>query len=529
MAAAIRLVLGDQLTRGLASLADLDPANDIVLMAEVIEEVTYVRHHKRKVAFLFSAMRHFAEDLRAEGITVDYIRLDDQGNSGSFSGEVARAATRHKADRIIVTEPGEYRVLAAMQDWQSELGIPVDIRSDDRFLCPPGMFETWAEGRKQLRMEFFYREMRRHHDVLMEGGEPVGGKWNYDAENRESPDLSLPVPKPTGFLPDAITGEVLALVAERCADHFGDLDDFGFAVTRAQALEVLESFIAERLPLFGTYQDAMIEGEPWMYHSHIGFYLNAGLLGPGEAVRAAEAAWHTGHAPLNAVEGFIRQILGWREFVRGIYWLKMPDYAALNFLGADRQLPDFFWSGETEMNCMKQSIDATRRYAYAHHIQRLMVLGNFALLAGIDPRHVNEWYLVVYADAYEWVELPNVSGMVLFADGGYLASKPYAAGGAYINRMSNYCAGCRYKVAKKNGEDACPFNYLYWDFLIRNHDKLGGNARMGMMYRSLDRMAPEKVAMIRADSERFLAATVPPGDEPAADKPSATAATKGAA
>jgi len=511
MAGVIRLVLGDQLTRGLASLADLDPAKDVVLMAEVIEEVTYVRHHKRKVAFLFSAMRHFAEELRADGITVDYIRLDDEDNSGSFSGEIARAVTRHGADRIVVTEPGEHRVLAAMQDWQTALGVDVEIRGDDRFMCPPGMFESWAEGRKQLRMEFFYREMRRHHGVLMEGGEPVGGKWNYDAENRESPDLSLPVPKPTGFAPDEITSEVLTLVADRCADHFGDLEDFGFAVTRSQALEVLDVFIAERLPLFGTYQDAMIEGEPWMYHSHIGFYLNSGLLLPAEAVRAAEAAWHTGHAPLNAVEGFIRQILGWREFVRGIYWLKMPDYAGMNFLGADRRLPDLFWSGETDMNCMKQSIDATRRYAYAHHIQRLMVLGNFALLAGIDPRYVNEWYLVVYADAYEWVELPNVSGMVLFADGGYLASKPYAAGGAYINRMSNYCAGCRYKVAKKNGEQACPFNYLYWDFLIRNRDKLGGNARMGMMYRSLDRMAPEKVEMIRADSARFLAETVPTG------------------
>ncbi len=511
MAGVIRLVLGDQLTRGLASLADLDPAKDVVLMAEVIEEVTYVRHHKRKVAFLFSAMRHFAEELRADGITVDYIRLDDEDNSGSFSGEIARAVTRHGADRIVVTEPGEHRVLAAMQDWQTALGVDVEIRGDDRFMCPPGMFESWAEGRKQLRMEFFYREMRRHHGVLMEGGEPVGGKWNYDAENRESPDLSLPVPKPTGFAPDEITSEVLTLVADRCADHFGDLEDFGFAVTRSQALEVLDVFIAERLPLFGTFQDAMIEGEPWMYHSHIGFYLNSGLLLPAEAVRAAEAAWHTGHAPLNAVEGFIRQILGWREFVRGIYWLKMPDYAGMNFLGADRRLPDLFWSGETDMNCMKQSIDATRRYAYAHHIQRLMVLGNFALLAGIDPRYVNEWYLVVYADAYEWVELPNVSGMVLFADGGYLASKPYAAGGAYINRMSNYCAGCRYKVAKKNGEQACPFNYLYWDFLIRNRDKLGGNARMGMMYRSLDRMAPEKVEMIRADSARFLAETVPTG------------------
>ena len=505
MAGALRLVLGDQLSEGLSSLSDLELQADVVLMAEVIEEVTYVKHHKRKVAFLFSAMRHFAETLRAGGVTVDYVRLDDPDNSGSFSGEVARAASRHQVDRLVVTEPGEHRVLQAMRDWQSDLGIPVEIRGDDRFLCPPEIFADWAEGRKQLRMDFFYREMRRRHDVLMENGEPVGGKWNYDADNREPPDLSLVVPKPLNFPADQTTSDVLALVEERCADHFGDLADFGFAVTRAQALEVLDHFIVERLPLFGTYQDAMIEDEPWMYHSHIGFYLNAGLILPIEAVRAAEVAWATGHAPLNAVEGFIRQILGWREFIRGIYWLKMPDYASMNFLEAGRDLPSFYWTGATEMNCMRQSIDQTRRYAYAHHIQRLMVLGNFALLAGLDPRQVNEWYLVVYADAYEWVELPNVSGMVLFADGGYLASKPYAAGGAYISRMSNYCANCSYRVAKKTGEGACPFNYLYWDFLIRNRERLGGNARLGMMYKSLDRMAPDRVETIRGDAAGFLA------------------------
>ena len=505
MAGTLRLVLGDQLSQSLSSLADFNAQTDVVLMVEVIEEVTYVKHHKRKVAFLFSAMRHFAEALRRNGATVDYVRLDDPENSGSFSGEVARAAARHELDSLVVTEPGEYRVLQAMRDWQNELGIPVEIRGDDRFLCPPEVFAAWAEGRKQLRMDFFYREMRRRHDVLMETGDPVGGKWNYDADNREPPDLSLVVPKPLNFMADEITSEVLALVEERCADHFGDLSDFGFAVTRDQALEVLDHFIAERLPLFGTYQDAMIEDEPWMYHSHIGFYLNAGLILPLEAVRAAEAAWATGHAPLNAVEGFIRQILGWREFVRGIYWLKMPDYASKNFLEAERALPSFYWTGDTGMNCMKQSIDQTRRYAYAHHIQRLMVLGNFALLAGLDPRLVNEWYLVVYADAYEWVELPNVSGMVLFADGGYLASKPYAAGGAYISRMSNYCGNCSYKVAKKTGEGACPFNYLYWDFLIRNRERLGGNARLGMMYKSLDRMAPERVETIRGDAAAFLA------------------------
>jgi deoxyribodipyrimidine photolyase-related protein len=346
--------------------------------------------------------------------------------------------------------------------------------------------------------------MRRHHDVLMVDGKPVGGKWNYDVENRERPDPSQQVPAALQFSPDETSQTVLNLVGHYCADHFGELDEFGFAVTREQALQVLEHFIVNRLPLFGTFQDAMIEGEPWMYHSHIGFYLNVGLLGPGEVITSAQNAYEAGTAPLNSVEGFIRQILGWREFVRGIYWLKMPGYASENFLAADRPLPDFFWTGNTQMNCLRQSIGQTQKYAYAHHIQRLMVLGNFALLAGLAPKFVNEWYLIVYADAFEWVELPNVSGMVLFADGGYLASKPYAAGGAYINRMSNYCQNCRYKVAEKTGGDACPFNYLYWHFLIKNRDRLGNNARLGMIYRSLDRMSEEKQQTIMDDARQFL-------------------------
>jgi deoxyribodipyrimidine photolyase-related protein len=449
-------------------------------------------------------MRHFADTLCEQGISVDYVTLDDPENSGNFTGEVARAVTRHDASRLIVTAPGEFRVLEDMQNWETDLGIAVEIRQDDRFLCPPEMFESWAAGRKQLRMDFFYREMRRHHDVLMVDGKPVGGKWNYDVENRERPDPSQQVPAPLQFSPDETSQTVLNLVGHYCADHFGELDEFGFAVTREQALQVLEHFIVNRLPLFGTFQDAMIEGEPWMYHSHIGFYLNVGLLGPGEVITSAQNAYEAGTAPLNSVEGFIRQILGWREFVRGIYWLKMPGYVSENFLAADRPLPDFFWTGNTQMNCLRQSIGQTQKYAYAHHIQRLMVLGNFALLAGLAPKFVNEWYLIVYADAFEWVELPNVSGMVLFADGGYLASKPYAAGGAYINRMSNYCQNCRYKVAEKTGGDACPFNYLYWHFLIKNRDRLGNNARLGMIYRSLDRMSDEKQQTIMDDARQFL-------------------------
>ena len=501
----LRLILGDQLNHQLASLRDINIETDIVLMAEVGAEVTYVKHHKRKIAFLFAAMRHFAEALRGDGVFVIYRRLDDPENGGSLESEVKRAIAAHKIAKLVVTMPGEYRLMEIMKRWQSSLGIAVELREDDRFLCSLDRFASWADGRRQLRMDFFYRDMRRDHNILMDGGEPIGGKWNFDSDNRESPKAGMVIPPPLQFAPDDITTEVLGLVATRCADHFGELDDFGFAVTRQQALAVLDHFIDQRLPDFGRYQDAMLLDEPWVYHSHIGFYLNAGLLLPAEAIAAAEAAYHSGHAPLNSVEGFIRQILGWREFVRGIYWLKMPGYADLNFFEADRDLPEFFWTGNTKMLCMAQAVDATRKYAYAHHIQRLVVLGNFALLAGLAPAQVNAWFLIVYADAYEWVELPNVSGMVLFADGGYLASKPYAAGGAYINRMSNYCRDCHYKVSQKNGAAACPFNYLYWDFLIRNRAKLKDNARLGMMYRSLDRMDETKIAAIRHDADQFLA------------------------
>jgi deoxyribodipyrimidine photolyase-related protein len=500
----LRLVLGDQLSHDLPSLVGLDKARDVVVMAEVMAEVTYVRHHKRKVAFLFSAMRHFAESLRADGVTVLYRRLDDANNAGSLGGEVRQAIAAHAPDRLVLTAPGEYRLLQEMRGWQEDFAIPVEILPDSRFLCGLDEFAEWAAGRKTLRMEFFYRELRRRYDVLMDGDAPVGGKWNYDSDNRQPPKAGMDIPAPGRFVPDHITRDVLALVEARCVDHFGRLDGFDFAVTHGEAAAVLDRFIAERLPHFGDYQDAMVENEPWMYHSHIGLYLNAGLLSPLAVIRAAEAAYHAGTAPLNAVEGFVRQILGWREFVRGLYWLKMPDYAAANYFAAKRPLPDFFWTGDTGMNCLAQTVRQTESLAYAHHIQRLMVLGNFALLAGVSPAAVNEWFLVVYADAYEWVVLPNVSGMALFADGGYLASKPYAAGGAYINRMSDYCGNCRYNVTSKAGDRACPFNYLYWDFLARHRDKLSDNARLGMMYRTLDRMPATRRAEITADAERFL-------------------------
>lgn len=501
---ALRFILGDQLTRSISALAGLDPAHDIVLMVEAAEETTYVKHHKQKIAFILSAMRHFAEALRAEGITVDYVKLEDEGNTGSFTGELQRAVERHKPERVIVTEPGEWRVLEAMQDWAERLSLPVHIRGDDRFFASREDFARWAEGRKAYRMEFFYREMRRKTGLLMDDGEPAGGQWNYDVENRKKLPKGETVPTRQRFAPDAITAEVLELVERRFAGHFGELDGFGWAVTRKDALAALGDFMRHALPRFGDYQDAMKSGEPFLYHSVISPYLNAGLLTAREVCERAETAFREGRAPLNAVEGFIRQILGWREYIRGIYWLRMPDYAHTNHLKADRPLPWLYWSGETKMNCMAQAIGDTRRHAYSHHIQRLMVTGNFALLAGLRPAEVEEWYLVVYADAYDWVELPNTHGMALFADGGLLASKPYASSGAYIDRMSDYCGACAYDVRQKTGPDACPFNYLYWAFLIRNEKALASNPRMRMPYRTLAGWSEERKAAITKEAHEFL-------------------------
>ena len=500
------LILGDQLSRSISSLAELDPQQDHILMCEVRDEATYVKHHKKKIALVFSAMRHFAKELAEDGYNIDYVKYDDPNNTGSLAGEVTRLASQKAFSEIVVTAPGEYRLQEQMASWSAALNLPVTIKEDSRFLCSQTEFAAWAKGRKQLRMEYFYREMRRKYSVLMNCGEPIGGQWNFDAENRKPPASGLEVPDTYRAQPDDITQEVLALVETHFSDHFGDLLPFHFTVTRNQANEALDQFIVKRLSLFGDYQDAMIRNEPWMHHSHLGFYLNCGLLTPLECIERAEKAYHEGIAPLNAVEGFIRQILGWREYVRGIYWLKMPDYKQVNFLEAKRPLPEFYWTAETQMNCIRQCVTETKQNAYAHHIQRLMVLGNFALIAGLDPDEVNNWYMLVYADAYEWVELPNVSGMVLFADGGLLASKPYAASGTYINKMSNYCGSCKYKVSVKNGPTACPFNYLYWDFIGRNEGKLRGNQRMGFMYKSLDRMSEEKRQAIRDDSRRFFKA-----------------------
>jgi deoxyribodipyrimidine photolyase-related protein len=501
----LRVVLGDQCSELLSALEGLDPARDVVLLAEVRSECTYVPHHKQKIALVLSAMRHFAEELRARGIKVAYARLDDPANTQSLAGEVARAARGHGARGIICTHPGEWRVLEDMRGWSAATGLPVEIRDDSRFLCTLEKFRAWAGEKKQLRMEYFYREMRRATRLLMEGpDEPAGGQWNYDHDNRAALPKDLRPPRPKRFAPDAITQEVIALVEREFPGHFGTTAKFGWPVTATQAEAALTDFIAHRLPRFGDYQDAMAEGEPTLFHALIGTSLNCGLLDPMVACRAAEQAYRQGHAPLNAVEGFIRQILGWREYVRGLYWLKMPHYAQTNALAAQRALPEFYWTGRTSMACLRAAITQTRDLAYAHHIQRLMVTGNFALLAGLDPVAVNEWYLVVYADAYEWVELPNTHGMALHADGGIMASKPYAASGAYINRMSDHCRGCAHDVKQATGPKACPFNFLYWDFMARHAERFGRNPRMAMPLRTLAKMDRTKVAAMRAEATKFL-------------------------
>lgn len=504
MTASLRLILGDQLSHAISSLSDCDKSNDIILMVEVWEEASYVKHHKKKIVFLFSAMRHFAVELKQNGYKVIYTKLDDPDNAGSFTAEVSRALKNNQVNKIVVTFPGEYRVLKAIESWEAIFNIPVEIREDSRFLSSPAKFANWARGRTQLRMEYFYRELRQQFKILMNGDKPAGGEWNYDANNRKPIKSKIEIPTTYKNKSDAITNEVLSLVEKRFASHFGDLYPFHYGVTRAEAIAALKLFIEERLCLFGDYQDAMLEENPWLFHSHLSLYLNCGLLLPMECIKMAEEAYSSGKAPLNSVEGFIRQIMGWREYVRGVYWLKMPNYAESNFFSAKNKLPDFYWTADTKMNCLQQCITNTKNNAYAHHIQRLMVLGNFALLAGINPKEVNEWFLIVYADAYEWVELPNVSGMILFADGGYLASKPYAASGAYINKMSDYCKNCNYDVKQKNGANACPFNYLYWHFLVTNRDKLVSNPRLGMIYRTYDQMDNDKKAQIEKDSLAFI-------------------------
>jgi len=430
----------------------------------------------------------------------------DAPEAESFQTGLRDALTRHRPESLVMVEAGEYGVQKTIEQTCDDLGVPVETRPDRHFLCSHPEFAEWRAGRRVLVMEHFYRHMRQRLDLLMDNGQPAGGRWNFDQENRRAFGRNGPglVAPPKRFDPDAATRRALADVATQFPDNPGSLDRFFWPVTREQALTLLDDFVGQRLAAFGAFQDAMWCGEPFLFHSALSSALNLKLLAPREVVDRAIAAYHDGAAPLPSVEGFVRQILGWREYVRGVYWSEMPDYLEQNALDANRPLPSFYWTGETEMACLRAVITQTLETGYAHHIQRLMVTGLFALLLGVRPREVHEWYLAMYLDAVEWVEAPNTLGMSQYADGGLLGSKPYAASGRYIQRMSNYCRHCRYTPDEATGEAACPFTTLYWDFMLRHERRFAHHPRAGLQWRNLARLDRGRRAEIRRQAAALV-------------------------
>ena len=502
------IVLGDQLDAEAAVWDDFDARRDVIWMAEVAQESEHVWTSKPRIAVFLAAMRHFRAAQTKLGRKVNYVELEDAENTQTLAGELARTVAELKPERLVMTEAGEWRVQEAIAAVAKAVGVPLEVRDDRHFFCTRADFAAHAEGRKMLRMEFFYREVRRKFRVLLDKkGEPEGGQWNYDHDNRGSFTKGGPKAEklraPILSEPDATTRAVLALVARRFAKHPGELKEFAWPVTVEAARATLADFIEHRLANFGQFQDAMWMEEPWLFHSRISAAMNLKLLNPREVVAAVEAAYRAGDVHLASAEGFIRQILGWREYVRGIYWQFMPRYVGLNALGAKEKLPEFYWTGKCEMNCLRQSIGQTLAHGYAHHIQRLMVTGLYTLLLGVEPQKVHEWYLAVYVDAVEWVELPNTLGMSQYGDGGIMASKPYAATGKYIDRMSNYCAGCRFDPAKSVGADACPFTTLYWDFLLRHEPLLAKNQRMALQVKNIARLKSADRVAIQARAEEI--------------------------
>lgn len=506
------IILGDQLNADSAAWDGFDREKDFVWMAEVAHESTKVASSKVRTTMFLSAMRHFRDTRRDEGCKVVYRELAATGGlwsglagrsrSGSgedFASALAESVAKLPAEKWIVVEPGEWDVCEELRTAAASAGVPLEIREDRHFLCNRAEFAAHARGRKQLRMEFFYREMRQRYSVLMDQDKPAGGEWNFDSENRKSfgregPPLHLP---PRRFEPDGTTREVIEMVNARFPSHPGDLTSFDWPVHAADAELALQDFLQHRLSEFGDWQDASWTGEPWLFHSRLSAALNLKLLDPRRVITAAEEEWRRGRAPLAGVEGFIRQILGWREYVRGIYWQTMPGYRERNTLSANAPLPGFYWTGDTDMACLRDAIGQTLRLGYAHHIQRLMITGLYALMLGVRPQEVHAWYLAVYVDAVEWVELPNTLGMSQYADGGLMASKPYIATGKYIQRMSNYCKGCRFDPEKSTGPTACPFTTLYWDFLLQHEPTLRKNPRMALQVRNLHRLDPPAREAIR--------------------------------
>ena len=491
-------ILGDQLNPRISALEDVKPSEGVVLMVESLAIAHRRPYNKQKLALVWSAMRHFAQELRELGYEVDYYAAQPHLKP-ALEAHVAKYRPTH----MRLMETAEYARSERLADILKRYEVDVEITPNTMFLSDQAEFARDARDKKRLLMETCYRKMRRKTGLLMDGEEPEGGQWNYDRLNRERPAADHVFPPIPRFEPDEITRSVMDLVAREFPAHFGELGGFWMPITRRDAGRFFDDFLEHRLDLFGPYEDAIVVGEPSLYHSLISSLLNIGLLEPLDVCRQAEARHHQGQARLNSVEGFIRQIIGWREFMYQVYHLKMPDYAGLNFFEADLPLPDFYWSGDTDMTCVADAVKNLRHYGTNHHIQRLMITGNFALLAGIDPQAVNEWYWLAYADAYEWVVTPNVLGLALYADGGLIATKPYAASANYVNRMSDCCQRCAYDYRHKTGERACPFNSLYWDFLSRNRDKLKTNPRMNLTLAMLGKRAPEDMVSIQAQAGRI--------------------------
>lgn len=492
------VVLGDQLDPDSLALQDFNPRTDRVWMAEVSEEATHVWSHKARIAMFLSAMRHFRQELESAGRPTTYHRLG-QHTHGSLSQALSADIVKLQPKCIVMLQAGDYRVQHEIEAVARRQQVLLDIRPDTHFLCSLEEFNSWAGARKQLRLESFYREMRKRTGILMRGDKPLGGQWNYDKENRHRFDRQGPglLPPWPAYAPDAITSHVIKDVTKHFPKHPGSLVHFDWPVTRADAQHALQDFIEHRLAAFGPYQDALWTDEPFLYHSGLSAALNLKLLKPREVIDAALDALRRKQAPINSVEGFVRQILGWREYIRGIYWREMPDYLESNALDANEPLPSFYWTGDTDMECLRLSIGQTLDYGYAHHIQRLMITGLYALLLGVQPRQVHEWYLAIYVDAVEWVEAPNTLGMSQYADGGLLASKPYVATGKYIKRMSNYCNHCCYNPDKATGDDACPFTTLYWDFLQRHEARFAKHPRTALQWRNLERLSKDDKKAIR--------------------------------
>ncbi|MEY4757848.1 MAG: hypothetical protein RJA34_2746 [Pseudomonadota bacterium] len=502
------LVLGDQLWLGNPTLQTLDPAQDAVLMIEAHSEGLAVWSHQARIVLFLSAMRHFRQTLQDRGLPLHYHELN--AHQRSFQDQLTQVLSDLQPQELWVCEPGEWRMLALIQNAASDTETPLAVLSDTHFMCSREDFGHWAQGRQELRMEYFYREMRRRHGVLMQGSgkaaTPIGGQWNFDADNRQAFGKAGPgrVPEPARFEPDAITQQVMQQVQQRFADHPGELASFAWPVTRDQALQALQHFVSTSLADFGRFQDAMWTDMPWGWHSLLSVALNLHLLDPREVVAAAEAAYHQHGLPLASVEGFIRQVLGWREFVRGVYWLDMPGLQEANHFDHHRALPDWYWTGQTRMACMREVIQQSLRHGYAHHIQRLMVTGQFALLAEIKPQAVCDWYLAMYVDAVDWVERPNTAAMALFATGPRLTSKPYVASGQYIRRMSNYCQGCAYQPEQRAGPQACPMTTLYWHFLDKHEAELARNPRTALMVKNLARLGEDERRAVRDQAAHVL-------------------------